>query len=587
MNERAISELITGAKQGFRPPTDLKPWEWAALNVKISNSERSTRFDPEQTPWWKAPLECAGDFDTRQVVIVAPTGSGKSTMAEALIPYVVSENPGAFLYASQTNESAKFWGETRLKPALMSSQHVKDLFPKDRHASRKLEIIFPHMPLILGGANLANFQEKSVRWLYGDEVWEWQDELIREFLARHHNRWNRKVFLVSQGGYADSAFDVEWQKSDMAFFSWKCDCGEQQPFEFEGIKFEMITTAEGQVDVEASSKTCRMRCRSCDLDYTDDVQTRRKLTDSNMGNGENGYITTNSSNHESVRGFRVDSLAVWWIPWREEVKEFLEATKLAKRGVTDRLRQWTQKRRAKFWGEDMADAEIIVERGGFTKLEYEGGVKIENEIHRFATIDAGGDHYWMLITAWAKGGFCKVLWEGYIPSDGGKEEKILEICDRYQVKRSLTFIDIGFEQDRILDLCVMHGWTGIKGEGNKNFFLHTNAQGKTVEKLFSKIKRASSKSGGIAKFMFLASNPVKDVLARMMKSGNQIEFPDDLSKPFENHMRCERRIVEKNPETGEEKSRWIRPGGKPNHLFDCLVYAVAAALAFEVTETDL
>jgi phage terminase large subunit GpA-like protein len=93
VNERAISELITGARQGFRPPTDLKPWEWAALNVKISNSERSTRFDPEQTPWWKAPLECAGDFDTRQVVIVAPTGSGKSTMAEALIPYVVSENP--------------------------------------------------------------------------------------------------------------------------------------------------------------------------------------------------------------------------------------------------------------------------------------------------------------------------------------------------------------------------------------------------------------------------------------------------------------------------------------------------------------
>ena len=81
------SAVRKGFCLGWRPPTTLKPWEWAAENVKISNSERSSSFDPSQTPWWQTPMECAADSETREVVILAPTGSGKSTLAEALIPY--------------------------------------------------------------------------------------------------------------------------------------------------------------------------------------------------------------------------------------------------------------------------------------------------------------------------------------------------------------------------------------------------------------------------------------------------------------------------------------------------------------------
>jgi phage terminase large subunit GpA-like protein len=569
-------------RAAIRPPSRLLPWQWAAENVRVANSERSPKFDPGQTPWWKGPMECAADYETRQVVIVAPTGSGKSTLAEALIPYAVSENPGPFLYASQTDPDAKFWAETRLKPALRSCAPLAALWPKDRHASRKLEIIFPHMPLILGGANMSNFQEKSVRWLYGDEVWAWDAGLVREFLARHHNRWNRKIYLVSQGGVIDGEFHLEWKKTDQAEFSWRCDCGDAQPFSFEWIKFDTITRDDGSIDDQATAETARMRCRGCAKEYPDDVQTRRRLASSNMDNGGMGYISTNPIGLRDMRGFHLDSLAVWWIPWSQEVLEFLEASRLAKQGVTDKLRQWKQKRRAQFWSDDMADSQILISRNGFTKMEHEDGGPIEGEVRRFATIDAGGDHYWTAITSWKQGGNCRLLWEGYVPSDGHDETDLAAIVKRYRVPPPQTFIDIGYEQDRILDLCVKHGWTGIKGEGNKRFFLHKSAAGKPVEKLYSPIKRARAKSGGVARFIFLASNPVKDVLARILQAGDQIEIPADVSKPFENHMKCERRTVEKHPKTGEEKSVWIRPGSKANHLWDCMCYAVAAALAFRV-----
>ena len=579
---KAVEAVLAGVSAGLRPPTDLKPWEWASINVKISNSERSSKFDPEQTPWWKAPMEKAGDYETREIVVLAPTGSGKSTMAEALIPYVVSEDPGPMLYASQTDEDAKFWAETRLKPAMKSCRQLDGLWPEDRHASRKLEIIFPHMPIVLGGANLSNFQEKSVRWLYGDEVWAWKQGLLREFLARHHNRWNRKVFLVSQGGVADGEFHLEWKKTDQAEFSWKCECGDAQPFSFEWVKFDTITREDGSIDDQASAETARLRCRGCAKEHRDDVQTRRMLASSNMDNGGLGYISTNPIGLRDCRGFHVDSLAIWWIPWAQEVLEFLEASRLAKQGVTDKLRQWRQKRRAQFWSDDMADSEILITRNGFTKMDHEDGKPIEGEVRRFATIDAGGDHFWMTIAGWRQGGVCRVLWEGYVPSDGRDEADLSGIVSRYNVQASHAFIDIGYEQDRILDLCVKYGWTGIKGEGNKRFFVHKGANGKPVEKLYSPIKRARAKSGGVARFIFLASNPIKDVLARMMQAGDQIEIPADVSKPFENHMKCERRTVEKHPKTGEEKSVWIRPGSKANHLWDTMCYQVGAALAFRV-----
>lgn len=577
---------------GWRPPTRLTPWEWAEHNVKIANSERSTRYDARQLPWVKAPMECWGDSVTRQMVCPWPTGAGKSTMAEGCVPYTVSEDPGPAMYLSQTDEDAKFWVETRLKPALKSVPSIVDLWPEDRHSSRKLEIIFPHMPFVSGGANQSNTQEKSMRVLWGDECIFWKPGVMRDFLARHHNRWNRKVMLVSQGGIAgieDEDGDVsggdefwqEWMKSDRGEFSWKCDCGSSQPFSFDSIKYDTITRGSKGVDEQATSETARLVCGECQKEYPDEAQTRRRLSSSNMDNGSLGYVKTNPNGLKYIRGFHVDSLAIWWIPWAQEVLEFLEAKRQAKVGVIEKLRQWKQKRRAQFWSEDMADSEIVVSKSGFLKSDHEDGAEIEGEVFRSATIDAGGDHFWMSIVAWRQGGTCRILYEGYIPSDGDKEVELCAISDRYKVPRPRVFIDVGYEPDRIFDLCILYGWTGIRG-ADKRTFLHRTAKGKMIEKLYSTIKRHRAKSGGTALWLHIASNPVKDILARMMAAGDQIEIPDDVSKPFENHMKCERRHMEKNAKTGEEKSVWIRPGNKPNHLFDTMYYHVGVALAFRV-----
>lgn len=128
---------------GVRPPSELAPPEWISQNVKLANSERSNKFDITQTEWLRKPLMALANPNINQVVFYAPTGCGKSTMAEGLISWAVTERPGPFLYMSQTNATSKTWKETRLDFALKSCDYVRKLWPKDRHKSRVADIIFP------------------------------------------------------------------------------------------------------------------------------------------------------------------------------------------------------------------------------------------------------------------------------------------------------------------------------------------------------------------------------------------------------------------------------------------------------------
>jgi len=588
-----MSATIKFSCLGFRPPTKLHPWKWAEQYVKIQNSERSNSFDCSQTPWWQAPLECAADYDTRQVVVIAPTGSGKTTLAEALIPFVVSENPGNFLYASQTDTDAKFWAETRLLPTLKSCEPCAALFPDDRSSARKMEIIFSHMALVLGGANLSNFQEKSCRWLYGDEVWRWNHGLVREFMARHHNRWNRKVYLVSQGGFEGSELDQEWKKSDMSEFGWKCkSCKTEQAYSWDFLRFDLISV-DDHVDEQASSRTAKMECKNCRATFADTVSIRRELASSNVKNGNGGYLKTNTG-LDGIRGFHVDSLAVWWIPWSAEVLGFLEARRMLKSGVVDNFRQWWQKRRAKFWAEDLADDHKEIEVGAYSKMENEFADTIEGETiigmgeharpARFMTVDVQGFHFWAIVQSWTAGGGSKILWEGFIQGDGADEIGICEIQERYKIKPYDVWLDIGYDQPRVFNLLAKHGWRGIKGDGIRRSYTHVNKQGKKIERLFSKTTRARSTSGAIVQFVFIATNPVKDIASRLLSGdGARFEVPSDVSPAFKKHVRAERREMSKQRKTGQEESIWVTKS-KENHLWDCLVYQVGVACIYRLFE---
>jgi len=130
-------------------------------------------------------------------------------LLELLVPWVVAEAPGGMLLVGQSDDTSKDFAETRLIPVLNACPPVAKLFPKDRHQKRKTSILFPHMPLFLAGANISSLQEKSMRYVWMDEIWRYRDGMIGEAVRRTHDRWNSVVIGISQGwdqGHDSDAF---------------------------------------------------------------------------------------------------------------------------------------------------------------------------------------------------------------------------------------------------------------------------------------------------------------------------------------------------------------------------------------------
>lgn len=560
-------------RAAIRPPSSLSPPEWMARHVRVMNSERAAFFDIEQTPWWREPLELAADNSVHEIVILAPTGSGKSTVAEGLCPYIVSEDPGPFLYASQTDPDAKFWVESRALPAMKACDVIKHLWPNDKSKSRKTEILWPHMPMVFGGANFSNFQEKSIRWGYGDEVWAWNPGLVREFLGRHHNRWNRRFYLVSQGGEVGGELDIEWDKTDKAEWSWCCpECGHRQPYGRHQVKFDKVL-AGGVLDHQASADTARVACDECKHEFPDTALNRRTLTNSAE------YVPT-SGGLTGYRGFHVHALAVWWVPWSEYVLELLAAKQQLDLGDVTRWRQLRQKRDALPWNDSLAieRREAMVSTRGKDDVEKDPAARLDGETHRVMTIDKGGDHFWAVVRAWGAGRFSTQLFEGYVASRGGNEPDLRAIQERFGVPAQHVFLDVGYEMDEAIQLCADNGWSAVKGEGERKHYLYTPARGRSVERLFSTFNTHKGSRGTTWRYVLLASDPIKDILWRLMNGkGIRWEVLPDASKAYKNHMKAE---VRKEVPIGKRKqlSHHWETVNRQNHLRDCEYYQVAAAL---------
>ena len=331
--------LLEGAVAALRQADTSKVLEWCENHVQFPHSDRAKRFSRQQAPWLNGVLEAATDADTREIILMAPVGSGKTTMFEALSCWIVAREPGGTMFVLQSDTDATDWAETRLKRVLEECAPITPLWPKSRHQKRKAAILFPHMPLFVNGANINNLQSKSLRWCIGDEVWLWKPGLVEEFRRRTHDRWNSKRIFVGQAGDADDEFSKAFDAAERWEFQFSCpSCGLRQPWTWPQVKYD---TGHGAIDWNKLTESVHMEC-SCGAVFEDKPESRRQLSAS----GEYVKIADGMTGRKA---FTFPAMAVWWIPWATLVEEWVKAQGEEKRGNNDPLRQFKQKRLAQPW----------------------------------------------------------------------------------------------------------------------------------------------------------------------------------------------------------------------------------------------
>ncbi len=588
MRKNALTTLLA---PNWRLPERIPPWKWCEENVKnIPYSPIPGYFKSANSPWVREVMEAMADPDIRIVSIVAPVQSSKTISAELCLCYIIANFPGPCLWLSQTNADAKDQAEARLHKLFSECDAVKKLFPADRHKKKTQTVFFSNgMTLwVLGAHAKSNLQSRSIRWLIGDETWQWPSGHMQQAEARVTAfGWLGKCIFLSQGGTENDDTHRKFETTDMREWEFKCPkCGKYQPYKWSNIEWDKnYRDGEGRMDFAKVRSSVRLVCEFCKHEIADSDANRKLL------NSSAKFVPQNPNAPATKAGFHWNSLAS--MSWGELAEMYLRAKESCRRGDMEDLKNFYQKRLALPWGDLEEDFTLDISPSGYRMgddWESEGAVgakgavlppphENKNRVRlRFLTVDVQMDHFYAVVRSWACDASSRLVYCAKLQT--WEDVEILQ--NRFGVFPQLVFVDAGYSTFEVYRNCAKHNWTALMGDGRRDFPHRVN--GKITQRFYS-TARHPLVSDRKCRMHYWSNLGIKDTLARLRSNqnpdeGSTWEVPSDVPEEYLKMLDSEQRVKKGN------SWEWRQIGKRPNHYWDCEAMQVCAAYMMKLFKVD-
>lgn len=588
MRKNALTTLLA---PNWRLPERIPPWKWCEENVKnIPYSPIPGHFKSANSPWVREAMEAMSDPDIRLVSIVAPVQSSKTIGAELCLCYIVANFPGPCLWLSQTDADAKDQAEARLHKLFSECDAVKKLFPADRHKKKTQTVFFSNgMTLwVLGAHAKSNLQSRSIRWLIGDETWQWPSGHMQQAEARVTAfGWLGKCIFLSQGGTENDDTHRKFETTDMREWEFKCPkCGKYQPYKWSNIEWDKnYRDGEGRTDFAKVRSSVRLVCEFCKHEIADSDANRKLL------NSSAKFVPQNPNAPATKAGFHWNSLAS--MSWGELAEMYLRAKESCRRGDMEDLKNFYQKRLALPWGDLEEDFTLDISPSGYRMgddWESEAAVGAKGAIlpppHenknrvrlRFLTVDVQMEHFYAVVRSWACDASSRLVYCAKLQT--WEDVEILQ--SRFGVFPQLVFVDAGYSTFEVYRNCAKHNWTALMGDGRRDFPHRVN--GKITQRFYS-TARHPLVSDRKCRMHYWSNLGIKDTLARLRSNqnpdeGSTWEVPSDVPEEYLKMLDSEQRVKKGN------SWEWRQIGKRPNHYWDCEAMQVCAAYMMKLFRVD-
>lgn len=588
MRKNALTTLLA---PNWRLPERIPPWKWCEENVKnIPYSPIPGHFKSANSPWVREVMEAMADPDIRLVSIVAPVQSSKTISAELCLCYIIANFPGPCLWLSQTDADAKDQAEARLHKLFSECDVVKKLFPADRHKKKTQTVFFSNgMTLwVLGAHAKSNLQSRSIRWLIGDETWQWPNGHMQQAEARVTAfGWLGKCIFLSQGGMENDDTHRKFETTDMREWEFKCPkCGKYQPYKWSNIEWDKnYRDGEGRMDFAKVRSSVRLVCEFCKHEIADSDANRKLL------NSSAKFVPQNPNAPATKAGFHWNSLAS--MSWGELAEMYLRAKESGRRGDLEDLKNFYQKRLALPWGDLEEDFTLDISPSGYRMgddWESEAAVGVKGAIlpppHenknrvrlRFLTVDVQMDHFYAVVRSWACDASSRLVYCAKLQT--WEDVEILQ--NRFGVFPQLVFVDAGYSTFEVYRNCAKHNWTALMGDGRRDFPHRVN--GKITQRFYS-TARHPLVSDRKCRMYYWSNLGIKDTLARLRSNqnpdeGSTWEVPSDVPEEYLKMLDSEQRVKKGN------SWEWRQIGKRPNHYWDCEAMQVCAAYMMKLFRVD-
>lgn len=592
-----MSQILEFFSGGWMPADKRGAVEWCEDYVmEIPFSPIPGRFRCENTPMLREIIEAITSPRVRTVSVVAAVQSGKTLAAELAMAYIIPNMPGPALWVTAKDDDAKTEGESRLQPLFENCPPVKALFPADKNKKRNRAIFFGNgMPLWLVGANnRRNLQSRSIRWLFGDEVWLWPAGRLAEAEARvsAFGRLGKCVFF-SQGSVAGDDCDRKFKATDQREWYYRCpECGTLQAYKWENIHWDenAKNPDTGAWDFNRVKATARLNCEACGCAFRDSPAIRTQL------NKGGQFVAQNPHASAEHVGFHWNALSA--MSWGELAEKFLRAKAEARKGRTDDLAAFYQQRLALAWCEDSDYSADEVfenqpsEKGylmGDTDWEMEGVADTATRCFipskdapelasstaprlRFLTIDVQDGYFVYVVRSWAPSGeLSRLVWCGIAQNF----QDLADVREKFNVPARFVFIDAGFATQRVFAWCAETGAIAFQGDrAGKANYRHSDGKFR-----FYSPKRLMRAGNAVraAEAYFFSNISCKDKLSDLRRAGGDVwGLPADISDEYIKQLGAEYRS------SVNGKPIWLKRGNRANHYWDCEVMQVAAAYLMKI-----
>lgn len=585
---RNALSALDGWARGWELPDRRPIPEWARQHVKLGGGyARQGSFDIETCRHLIEPFAAVQDDAVREVTCRAAIQTLKTILVELSSLWIIANKPGPIMWTQQDDDSAKEHTKGRYRGLLRSCEPVARLLPRSKHDTGTQEIYFGDFYLLINGANLNNLQSKSIRWKLNSECWLWKQGLLthaRRRVSAYARDGISKIINESQGSFDGDDFDKLWHEGTCEEWSVACfGCGEVHPLRFFGrmrsdpeahacvVWDRDAKKADGKWDEGRVRQSVRWKCPSCGHEHANSGETRVRW------NAEGRYSAPRADADPRHRSFTWNALIAE--DMAQLAIEFLGASAYKERGILQPLKDFYMQRLALPWREEKDEqgkVEVLtLSEYTLADISEKPTEKIAGEALRVMTIDRQRDHFWAIVRAWAFDGSSRLLWRGRLHT----VEQAEEIRSKYGVEPQMCFEDAQYSTDSVYQDCVRFGWTALHGSGEDSF-PHLLRGGRKVFRYYTTVK-STQVPGGYARYLFWASDPVKDQLAGLL-AGKSYPFglPADAGEEYARQMRGEakrERIVKK---TGRSEWRWVKVGA--NHYWDCEAMGVAVAIAMQI-----
>ncbi|QOE32735.1 terminase large subunit [Achromobacter phage Mano] len=132
-NWRGVVAAMRRALSNLVPPPDLKPSEWAELNVRIpvGNAKPGPiRFD--NAPYQRGMLDAIKEPGVRRVSYKTGAQLGKTTVQQCITGYFIEHEPRSQILVQPTQGDVQTFLETKLRPMLDANPAISKRMAKQR-----------------------------------------------------------------------------------------------------------------------------------------------------------------------------------------------------------------------------------------------------------------------------------------------------------------------------------------------------------------------------------------------------------------------------------------------------------------------